>query len=109
MTAFTMDQLTVIVQLLSPTGMLQLAGTEKEVTAGGFGAHWEPFHVLPVAQTALDGRVPNEVPLSEISKILRPKSSAATKPALDARVEICAPSWVNDGVTGLSITQLSVI
>ncbi len=87
-----MDQLTVIVHVLAPTGMLQLGGTENEVTVGGFGAHRAPLHELLGPHAALDGRVASEIPLSESSKIFRPKSKLAVSPGLEARLEICVPS-----------------
>jgi hypothetical protein len=104
-----MDQLTVIVQSLAPIGISQDIGTEKEVTVGGFGAHRAPLQELPTAQAALDGRVASVVPLSESSKIFKPKSRLAINPGWAARFEICVPSWVSDGATGLLIDQLTTI
>lgn len=91
-TGLFIDQLTVMVQVLEPAGILHEGGTTNEPSVGGFGAHRAPLHELPGPQAALEGRVASEVPLSESSKIFKPKSRLAVNPGLDARVEICVPS-----------------
>lgn len=104
-----MDQLTTRVHSLSPIAITHIAGTRKEVTDGGFGMHCAPFQVLDGPQAALDGRVASDIPLSESSKIFKPKSRVAVSPGLEADVEICVPSWVKDGTTELLMDQLTTI
>lgn len=91
-TELAMDQLTVTVQSLAPSGITQLAGTENETSVGGFGTQRAPLQTLLGPQAALDGRVASEVPLSESSKTVRPKSRVAVNPGWAARVETCVPS-----------------
>lgn len=104
----TTDQLTVLVQSLAPIGIVQ-PGAENDASVGGFGAQRAPLQVLEGPHAALDGRVASDIPLSESSKIFKPKSRVAVSPGLEAAVEICVPSCVRDGATELLIDQLTTI